>query len=244
MSLALNLRRRVGGPVRRLLLPLWPREGEAWDRAAGVETEEWAAIPDLTVNDTARADGHPYGPTTPRVVRVSLDAVAAEGRTFIDMGSGRGRVLLMASERPFRSVVGVEFAAELHESTLENLRRFPVARMQCRDVRSVHEDAAAYEFPVDPLVVFFCNPFSEKIMEVVVTNLADSYARHPRPVVVVYHQQVREGKFTTTNNLKLLDRQAFLTGRTIRSPIRDRPFLMPFIVRVYESREALQPARY
>src|SRR5215469_11495850 len=35
--------------------------------------------------------------------------------TFIDIGSGKGRMLFVAAEYPFEKVIGVEFAVDLHE---------------------------------------------------------------------------------------------------------------------------------
>lgn len=218
-----------------------PPEGVAWDRAAGVATEEAGYLHELTVPAGSVSDGHVYMPTPPRLLEVWLDVLRESSlptATFLDMGSGRGRVLLIAAERPFRRVIGVEFAAELHDAAVENIRRFPDVRMRCRDVTSVLGDAAAYTFPGDPLVVYFDNPFNEKIMTKVMENLAASYELQPRPIVIVYQQLIHEFPGHRTDNLALLDRQRFLTGETLRYRLRDRPFLSPFIVRIYVSPEA------
>ena len=230
------LRRSLRSTLRRFR----PSEGAAWDRTAGVETEQWAQPADLTVQVGSVSDGHTYVPTTPRLVRAWMDRLpeaVVPGATFVDLGSGRGRVLLMAAERPFRRVVGVEFAAELHQSAQDNIRRFPAARMRCSDVTSVLGDAAAFPFPYDPLVLYLDNPFSERIMAVVLRNLRASYEHSPRPVIVVYQQLVEEGPGTSTHNLRLLDEERFLRGSTLRYRLRDRPFLSPFLVRVYASAE-------
>jgi 16S rRNA G966 N2-methylase RsmD len=206
-----------------------------------VQTEAWAEPADLTVQAGSVQDGHTYVPTKPRLVRAWLDALPVallERSTFVDMGSGRGRVLLMAAERPFRRVVGVEFATELHLDAQENLRRFPSRRMRCTDVTSVLGDAAAFRLPNDPLVVYFDNPFSEQIMSIVVENLRTSYAEAPRPMVVVFQQLVHEAPGTSTDNMLLLDQQPFLLGRTLKYRLRDRPFLSPFVVRIYATAEA------
>ena len=218
-----------------------PPEGQAWDRAAGVATEQAGYPRELTVPQGSAADGHAYLPTPPRLLNVWLDLLhepLLPSATFIDMGSGRGRVLLIASERPFGRVLGVEFTSELHESALDNIHRFPTDRMRCRDVTSVLGDAAAFSFPTDALVLYFDNPFNEKIMSTVVANLAASYEQQPRPIVLVYQQLVHEYPGHRTDNLALLDRTSFLEGQTLRYRLRDRPFLSPFIVRIYVSTEA------
>lgn len=228
--------------VRRYLLPLIPSRSEAWDRAAGVETREIAEPSALTVGAGSIEDGFTYIATPPRLVHAWLNALNVQLPLFtlVDLGSGRGRVLVMASERPFRRVLGVEFAAELHEAALNNIQRFPRARMRCTDVDSIYGDAASFVFPLDPLVVFFNNPFSEQVMTSVIRNLASSYDQQPRPIVVVYQQRVVEDPGHSTNNIGLLDQQPFLIGRTLRFSRLDRIFLQPFLVRMYTSPETTQ----
>jgi 16S rRNA G966 N2-methylase RsmD len=227
--------------VRANLLSFWPREGAEWDRRAGVNTDEWAELSELTVDSASRGSGHAYGPTPPRLVRALFDAVPErllESCTFVDLGSGRGRVVLMASERPFRRVRGVEFAAELHESAVENLRRFPAERIACSDVDVIHGDATAFQMPEGGVFLYFDNPFGEDILGRVLDNLATSYAADPRPVVCVYTQQHTEEVQSTTGNIGLLDEIPFLEGETLRYPVRDRLMLNPFVVRIYYSPEA------
>ncbi len=55
---------------------------------------------------------------------ISQEAVAQtmlQDFTFIDLGSGKGRVLLMASEYPFQKIIGVEFMPELHRAAQKNI---------------------------------------------------------------------------------------------------------------------------
>ena len=221
-----------------------PPAGVRFDRRAGIQTVGHAEPSDLIVEHGSLEDGFSYVATPPRLVRGCLDALAVpeESFTFIDMGSGRGRVLLMASERPFRRVVGIEFAAELHEAATENIRRFPKRRMRCRDVTSLYGDAAAFTFPLDPLILYFNNPFSENVMTKVLQNLATSHQQQPRPIVVAYLQQAVEDPQHATDNLGLLGRQPFLTRRPVRFRLLDRIALRRFLVHMYCSPEALNLA--
>jgi hypothetical protein len=51
--------------------------------------------------------------------RIDVDLADA---TFIDFGSRRVRALMMAAMRPFKKVIGVEFAEELHWDSVENIQ--------------------------------------------------------------------------------------------------------------------------
>jgi len=171
-------------------------------------------------------------------VRWWLTAVPSDPErfTFIDMGSGKARAPVFAAQHCFRRAIGVEFAQELHDVAAENAR---ILRDRGIAIEPVLGDAGAVEFPDEPLVVYFNNPFHESVMERVIANLASSYAAKPRPVVLVYQQMTIEMPDHDTGNLALLDRVPFLVGRTLDHPrgAVDRRFLAPFTVRVYESPE-------
>jgi hypothetical protein len=79
-------------------------------------------------------------PTARRVVR-SLPIENYSDYTFIDIGSSKGRMLLLASEFPFRKIVGVEMREDLHAQALENVRRFRQPNMKCSQIDCRLEDA-------------------------------------------------------------------------------------------------------
>lgn len=105
---------------------------------------------------------------------------------FIDIGSGKGRPLLMASEFPFRRIIGVEFLPELHAIAEENIRKFPDDRKTCKQIEARLADATAFEFPSEPLVVFMFHPLPESGFRKVVANLVTSIQENPRPVWLIY----------------------------------------------------------
>ncbi len=90
-----------------------------------------------------------------------------EDFTFIDLGAGKGRVLLVASRFPFKRLIGVEFARELVETARRNIERFG-----CR-AEVVHADAADYRFPSENLVVYLYNPFGPEVLRPVLSYLRE-----------------------------------------------------------------------
>lgn len=99
--------------------------------------------------------------------------------SFIDLGCGKGRTLVVAANLGFGRVIGVEFARELVEIAKENLARKSIAN---GDV--VHTDAALYPFPKGDLVVYLYNPFSKEVMQKVIVRLRESGARN---LYVIYN---------------------------------------------------------
>jgi SAM-dependent methyltransferase len=106
--------------------------------------------------------------------------------TFIDIGCGKGRPLLMAAEYPFHRIIGVELLPELQHIAQENIRKFPQSRMRCNDIAALQGDATEFAFPADPLVVFMFHPLPESGFRTVVGNLAASIRENPRPTWLIY----------------------------------------------------------
>jgi hypothetical protein len=106
--------------------------------------------------------------------------------TFIDLGSGKGRVLLMASAYPFKRIVGVEFMPELHHAAQKNVASYSNDRQRCRQIETLYMDARDFQFPLEPLAVYLFNPFDEPAFARVLENLRQSITQAPRPVYVAY----------------------------------------------------------
>jgi hypothetical protein len=135
-----------------------------------------------------RSDSHIYGPVRVANARAALWDLPIKDFSeyrFIDMRSGKGRVLFVAAEFPFRGVVGVEFSKTLHEEAVANLARYSHGSQRCTAIESVHANAMEYEFPEENLVVYMFNPFGPEVMGRILKNLEQSLERKPRHVVVV-----------------------------------------------------------
>jgi hypothetical protein len=105
--------------------------------------------------------------------------------TFVDLGSGKGLMMLLAAELPFRKVIGVELRRHLHETAVANLRQYRHFELKCLDIESLNLDATEFEFPKDNLVLYMFNPFGSEVMEKVLNNLQTSMLDAPRSVVLI-----------------------------------------------------------
>lgn len=162
---------------------------EAWwfDKSRHVETATPVSITGLTLAGESPA-GFEYVASRAATARMALEQLPIRDHrnfTFIDIGSGKGKVLFVAAEYPFRKIEGVEFAAELHRQAQENIRGFRSRRRKCAHIESVNMNAIDYAFPHQDLVVYFFNPFGPAVMERVLENLEASIEAHPREVLMV-----------------------------------------------------------
>jgi len=110
--------------------------------------------------------------------------------TFVDLGSGKGRALLVAARFPFRRILGVEYSAPLNDIAQRNLSCFPPAALRCPEIAVVCADAASVPIPDGPLVLFLFNPFERPVMTAVVDNVVTSFQQQPRRILVLYSNPV------------------------------------------------------
>jgi len=134
--------------------------------------------------DTARFDwfGN-YEPTHAAVVDEVLDALALDWSrwTFLDLGSGRGRVLLIAAQRPFKRVVGIEVAAGHHRAAHANVKAFGPT---VAPVVLLHGDVQDQPLPDGPLALFLYNPFPDDVLERVLARVGtrEAVVAYVRPI--------------------------------------------------------------
>jgi SAM-dependent methyltransferase len=131
----------------------------------------------------------PYQPTEPALFQEMMASLPIEFDqfTFVDLGSGRGRTLLMASEYPFRKIVGVELLPELHLIAQENLASYKSESQKCFALEALCGDATDFPFPAEPVVLYLFNPLPEAGLRQVLRNLERNTNTGSRTVYVVYH---------------------------------------------------------
>lgn len=147
----------------------------------------WNTVPP----DGALAQGLFHQPTKARPLRRLLESLSLPlGGGFVDLGSGKGRALLIAAQHGFRDITGVEFSSRLCDCARRNAALF--ARKQGLSARTevVCGDAGAYAFRPDQQVLFLYNPFDEIVLGRVLANLRRSLAEAPRPVWLLYANPV------------------------------------------------------
>ena len=124
--------------------------------------------------------------------------------TFIDLGSGKGRALLMAADYPFRRILGVELLPELHRIAEANIPTYRNQQQKCFAIEARCGDAFSFEFPPEPTVLYLFNPFPESGLTKVVGGLESSLRHNPRPVYVVYHNPILEHVLSSSSALRRL----------------------------------------
>jgi SAM-dependent methyltransferase len=183
------------------------RAGQRFDADHGVTTEALVFLGELdpeAIGPSLEFATH-YEATPVAHAEALLDVSPLDPRhaTFVDLGAGMGRVVLLAARRPFRAVIGVEISPALVEIGRENLATARDPARLARDVKIVLADAADYAFPHGDLVVYMYNPFRGPILDRVAENLRAA-SKHGE-VIVLYHTPVERAVFDTSEAFELLE---------------------------------------
>ncbi len=152
----------------------------AFDKAYGCDTAGVIPVSDLDVTCASWVHGNAAQSVGGSVDFANvLGPLPFEQYTFVDLGAGKGRAVLLASRLPFKKVVGVEFSKKLHAISVQNINRW---REKRAPVELVHQDASYYQLPDGPLVLYLYNPFGAEIMNAVIAKVA----ARAEPTIVVY----------------------------------------------------------
>ena len=107
-----------------------------------------------------------------------------ERDAFLDIGSGMGRVIVVAGTRRFRRVIGVEISPDLADRARENIA---LAGKRLRSpVNILVDDACEYQIPEDITVIHLFNPFGGSVLTRVIENIRASLRRRPRRLALIY----------------------------------------------------------
>jgi SAM-dependent methyltransferase len=135
---------------------------------------------------------------------------------FVDYGSGKGRVLLHASRRPFARVIGIELDPEDCAFARRNLAAAAAARrVRAAAVEVLEVDASSWPVPDDVTVVYMFNPFKGEVFAAVVSRLIESLDRRPRPLTLVYANPECSAELLATGRFERV--------RSSRWPRPDKP---------------------
>jgi len=161
---------------------------DEFDLQHGVETSIRVHPTDLRIDSPNWISAVPYIPTPDGLLNQVFTGleIKFEEFTFVDFGSGKGRVLLMASDFPFRKIVGVEFSPELHQIACRNIKSYKSTTRKCREITSVCMDFTEFELPAGPVVGFLYNPASKAVTSVLAGNMMRALGERPRELWIVY----------------------------------------------------------
>lgn len=156
------------------------------ERELGIRTFGAHAPDELSIEADSKLGGHLYQPSSSVIFEKAMNALPFnfEDKVFLDIGSGKGRALILAAEAGFKKVIGVEYASELNDMAHVNIQtvksRFPNTEFVLQE-----GDALQYDIPEEVDVIYLFNPFDEEATLGLLQKVKPAFERK-KSVYLVY----------------------------------------------------------
>jgi hypothetical protein len=118
---------------------------------------------------------------------------AIDAYTFVDLGAGMGRAMLLAAAYPFRAVIGVELHPTLARIGRRNLALWRAAGRSCAPLRMHCRDATEFPLPAGPCVIFLFNPFRAPVLRRLLRAWSLTFANRAEQLDILYVNNEAEG---------------------------------------------------
>ncbi|MCX2980782.1 class I SAM-dependent methyltransferase [Halieaceae bacterium IMCC14734] len=165
------------------------RINQRYDRQHNVDTWRCLTVKELQTSSSNFALSERYIPTPELTFHALLSVLAADYKdySFIDFGSGKGKVLLMASRYPFTSITGVDFAGNLHAIAEKNIHRVKQNnQLQCDNIQVVLGEAEKLPLPTGKCFFFLYAPFFGAALESTLESIRASLTQSPRAAIICF----------------------------------------------------------
>ena len=174
-------------------IPIAPPYVHPFDREHGVDTSGLIGGRHLAVGHKHDRHNTAYYGVAPSLFRElcglwreTKPPHALENYSFVDFGAGKGRAMMLASEFPFREVVGIELNTKLVDVAERNLERWQSTHPTHCPMRVLTLEATEYQFPANPCLMYLFNPFTAPVLRRVLKRAAGSFANRVGELDMLY----------------------------------------------------------
>ena len=175
-----------------LVMPPPPPPQHPFDQIHGVETSGLIAAGNLTTGHPNDAHVTAYYGVAPSILRSLIDLWRATNPphpinhyTFVDIGAGKGRAMLVASELDFHQIIGIELNPALADIAQLNLDHWREAHATdttaapIAPIRLLEQDALTFDFPRTPTLAFLFHPFEAPVLKLLLRRIESQFAKRP-----------------------------------------------------------------
>jgi len=182
------------------------QNGDDFDAAHGTDTAQVVEVGSLDIESANVRHAVRYQPSSAGLVRQAIESLEVDlsKLTFIDFGSGKGRVVLLAATYPFKAIVGVELSRELHEIARDNIKRTGLDAADSGNISLLCGDVADYSLPDSDLLCYLYNPFGPAVLTPLAERLSQHSSRRGHRVFVVYVDPKHRDVFEKMNGFQVI----------------------------------------
>jgi 16S rRNA G966 N2-methylase RsmD len=195
--------------VRGTAFRLYVAAADQWfDLRHGTDTCGCVPLDELSIIGGNQRRGFRYEPGRIAILRRlfrHIRPMLPANCAVVDLGGGKGRVLLIASEFGFAQATSVEFAHELCQVAETNCARYKKQTATNTVFRIVESDVVEYKIDPREHAFLMFNPFDEVILARVLDNIRSSVKAHPRKILICYYTPLFEHAILAGHDFEKVD---------------------------------------
>ncbi len=172
-----------------------------FDRLRGTDTGGLIPARELLTGHASDRHITAYYGVAPSILRSLIEIwqlrsappFALDRYTFLDIGAGKGRAMLVAAENPFRQVLGVELNPQLADIAVRN---FAIAQSPTTLAQGAPEllssttllcgDALEISLPETPTLLHLFHPFEAPLLRKFLGRIETAFLTRPRQLDLLY----------------------------------------------------------
>ncbi|WP_300718136.1 class I SAM-dependent methyltransferase [uncultured Desulfovibrio sp.] len=180
--------------VSGILMRLRGKVQEQYEKKRGLDFS--APLPGMYAAEGERRD---YWPSEKKYVQRALAELDFHNKlNFLDVGCGKGYVLYLAAAYPFARIAGIEYSEDVFSILKRNM-----AQLRRTDIALFNADARDFDAYGEYDVIYFFNPFGEKIMSDVIESILNQM-RKEKEYTIIYYNPVCADLILQTGIFKLV----------------------------------------
>ncbi len=180
------------------------KKEKAFDIENSVDTSSNVIVDDLDVEKEISKHCVHYEPTRVWLFEEIFANISVDYKeyTMIDVGSGKGRVLILASKFPFKQIIGVEISKILHKIAIKNIEIHSNKSKISKKIILICKNIDQYDIPNDNVLLFLYNPFDAFFMKNILNNLKKHHETTGKKIILIYVNPVHSETIEIYNFLK------------------------------------------
>lgn len=177
-----------------------------YDYKYNLDTYSWVSNDELTQENETATHASAYQAVKVLSLRQLLKTLRLnKDVVFVDIGSGKGRILLIASEFGYMEARGIELSKKLCDVAEQNLINYQTKIKTSTQIKIINADASEYKISADENIFFLYNPFDEHIMRKVLDNISLSHQENDREILLIYAYPVKSDVVESYKNIRKIN---------------------------------------
>ena len=152
-----------------------------------------------------------YAPTYYSLIKESFSNIKNKNKlTFIDVGCGKGKVLLVASDFGFKKIIGIDLSKKLLQICKQNIYNYKRLKHEKKLIKLINIEATKYKITNENVFYFF-DPFSETVLNAFLKNVLLSSKKNKREIYIIFANPPKQNKLLNVKfkKIKIIKRNTY-----------------------------------